>query len=229
MPCSCSLILSPEPLTPSSPIRPMPPGGAPRRRRTNPPPRSIPAWGTMRPRPLTGTPRTRGPGPAGRQSGSVTPESSASRRPGVYVHRLAPAPRRQRRPPVGRVDLAGNRCLGQGQQPAPERPVPAAGGVHCLGLQRRYAHQPPSALSPRCVQVRQSPEPHPPDGEAPPAHAGHREDHRAGGHILDPFAGSGTTVLAAMLEGYTATGIEVTDEYAMLARERIARELEPCA
>lgn len=33
-------------------------GGAPRRRRTNPPPRSIPAWGTMRPRPLTGTPRT---------------------------------------------------------------------------------------------------------------------------------------------------------------------------
>ena len=31
-----------------------------------------------------------------------------------------------------------------------------------------------------------------------------------GGHILDPFAGSGTTVLAAVLEGYTATGIEVT-------------------
>ena len=50
-----------------------------------------------------------------------------------------------------------------------------------------------------------------------------------GGHILDPFAGSGTTVLAAVLEGYTATGIEVTDEYARLARERIARELEPCA
>ena len=50
-----------------------------------------------------------------------------------------------------------------------------------------------------------------------------------GGHILDPFAGSGTTVLAAVLEGYTATGIEVTDEYARLARERITRELEPCA
>ena len=32
-----------------------------------------------------------------------------------------------------------------------------------------------------------------------------------GGHILDPFAGSGTTVLAAVQEGYTATGIEVTD------------------
>jgi site-specific DNA-methyltransferase (adenine-specific) len=46
-----------------------------------------------------------------------------------------------------------------------------------------------------------------------------------GGHILDPFAGSGTTVLAAVLEGYTATGIEVTDEYAHRARERIEREL----
>ena len=46
-----------------------------------------------------------------------------------------------------------------------------------------------------------------------------------GGHILDPFAGSGTTVLAAVLEGYTATGIEVTDEYARRARERIAKEV----
>ena len=46
-----------------------------------------------------------------------------------------------------------------------------------------------------------------------------------GGHILDPFAGSGTTVLAAVLEGYTATGIEVTDEYARRARERIEQEL----
>jgi site-specific DNA-methyltransferase (adenine-specific) len=50
-----------------------------------------------------------------------------------------------------------------------------------------------------------------------------------GGHILDPFAGSGTTVLAAVLEGYTATGIEVTDEYARRARERIAQELAQAA
>ena len=34
-----------------------------------------------------------------------------------------------------------------------------------------------------------------------------------------------TTVLAAVLEGYTATGIEVTDEYARRARERIAKEV----
>ena len=50
-----------------------------------------------------------------------------------------------------------------------------------------------------------------------------------GGHILDPFAGSGTTVLAAVQEGYTATGIEVTDTYAELARERIQAELGKAA
>ena len=46
-----------------------------------------------------------------------------------------------------------------------------------------------------------------------------------GGHILDPFAGSGTTVLAAVKEGYDATGIEVTDVYADLARKRLETEL----
>jgi len=46
-----------------------------------------------------------------------------------------------------------------------------------------------------------------------------------GGRILDPFAGSGTTVLAAVLEGYSATGIEVSDEYVRRSKERIAQEL----
>ena len=50
-----------------------------------------------------------------------------------------------------------------------------------------------------------------------------------GGRILDPFAGSGTTVLAAVLEGYTATGIEASGEYVRLARERIEKGLEQCA
>ena len=45
-----------------------------------------------------------------------------------------------------------------------------------------------------------------------------------GGHILDPFAGSGTTVLAAVLEGYRATGIEMSDYYVQAARERLERE-----
>ena len=46
-----------------------------------------------------------------------------------------------------------------------------------------------------------------------------------GGRILDPFAGSRTTVLAAVLEGYSATGIEVSDEYVRRSKERIAQEL----
>ena len=49
------------------------------------------------------------------------------------------------------------------------------------------------------------------------------------GRILDPFAGSGTTVLAAVLEGYEATGIEMSEEYARLAAERIEAELKQAA
>ena len=47
-----------------------------------------------------------------------------------------------------------------------------------------------------------------------------------GGHILDPFAGAGTTVLGAVLEGYSATGIEFSKVYAEKARERLSQTLE---
>lgn len=46
-----------------------------------------------------------------------------------------------------------------------------------------------------------------------------------GGRILDPFAGSGTTVLAAVQEGYSATGFEMSEEYAARAVERISTAL----
>lgn len=42
-----------------------------------------------------------------------------------------------------------------------------------------------------------------------------------GGMILDPFAGSGTTIQAAHLEGYSAIGIEMVEAIAEVARERI--------
>jgi site-specific DNA-methyltransferase (adenine-specific) len=50
-----------------------------------------------------------------------------------------------------------------------------------------------------------------------------------GGIILDPFAGAGTTVLAAKLEGYPAIGIEVTAHYAAAAQKRIAEYEEQTA
>jgi len=43
-----------------------------------------------------------------------------------------------------------------------------------------------------------------------------------GGIILDPFAGSGTTLLAAKLEGYGYLGCEISDYYATIAQQRLA-------
>jgi site-specific DNA-methyltransferase (adenine-specific) len=42
-----------------------------------------------------------------------------------------------------------------------------------------------------------------------------------GGRILDPFAGSGTTLVAAQQEGYRWVGVEMTDHYAEVARDRV--------
>lgn len=43
------------------------------------------------------------------------------------------------------------------------------------------------------------------------------------GLVLDPFAGSGTTLEAALLEGRRATGIELTADYLPLIEERLRR------
>jgi DNA modification methylase len=43
-----------------------------------------------------------------------------------------------------------------------------------------------------------------------------------GGTVLDPFAGSGTTLVAAVLEGMNAIGCEMTDEYLPIIRGRVA-------
>jgi site-specific DNA-methyltransferase (adenine-specific) len=43
-----------------------------------------------------------------------------------------------------------------------------------------------------------------------------------GGTVLDPFAGSGTTGIAATLEGFGFLGIELSEDYAQIALQRIA-------
>jgi DNA modification methylase len=43
--------------------------------------------------------------------------------------------------------------------------------------------------------------------------------------VLDPFAGTGTTLLAALKWGREAIGVELVPRYAKLAEECLAREL----
>ncbi|WP_366941608.1 DNA methyltransferase [uncultured Kushneria sp.] len=50
---------------------------------------------------------------------------------------------------------------------------------------------------------------------------------RPGGQILDPFAGSGTTLVAAELEGYGSTGIELSDHYHNIAQARLDEIRQP--
>lgn len=44
-----------------------------------------------------------------------------------------------------------------------------------------------------------------------------------GGTVLDPFAGSGTTGVAALLEGRRFVGVEMTDHYAEVAARRLRK------
>ena len=47
----------------------------------------------------------------------------------------------------------------------------------------------------------------------------------AGGLVVDPFAGSGTTCIAALRQGRRIVGIEISAEWAELARERVRADL----
>ena len=47
-----------------------------------------------------------------------------------------------------------------------------------------------------------------------------------GGRILDPFAGSGSTLAAAELEGYDSVGVELSEEIAKRAAERLGVEVK---
>lgn len=47
-------------------------------------------------------------------------------------------------------------------------------------------------------------------------------------YIIDPFLGSGTTVIAANKNGYNGIGIEFSKEYTLLSRDRIKEECPSC-
>ena len=47
-----------------------------------------------------------------------------------------------------------------------------------------------------------------------------------GGTVLEPFAGSGTTLEACIVEGFSVIGIELTEEYLPLILQRITKPIE---
>ena len=50
-----------------------------------------------------------------------------------------------------------------------------------------------------------------------------------GGTVLEPFAGSGTTVEACIVEGFQCIAIEREADYLPLIRQRIDRRCDPVA
>ena len=56
-------------------------------------------------------------------------------------------------------------------------------------------------------------------------HVRYLVSHYADGLVLDPFVGSGTTLLAAKQCGYDAIGIEISPEYCEIAAKRLAQEV----
>ena len=47
-----------------------------------------------------------------------------------------------------------------------------------------------------------------------------------GGTVLEPFAGSGTTLEACVIEGFNVIGIELTEDYLPLITQRITKPIE---
>lgn len=80
-----------------------------------------------------------------------------------------------------------------------DRPVPILPGAYRYATPQKRMHQTEKPLELMCEIVRIC---------------------EPGGCILDPFAGSGTTIAAAVMEGYSAIGIESVEYYAEAARRR---------
>lgn len=105
------------------------------------------------------------------------------------------------RPQKGRFRQQAEFIVWGSNGPMPvDRPVPILPGVFHYSMPQNRIHQTekPIGLMREVVQICEPK-----------------------GNILDPFAGSGTTLVAAKEEGYSATGIELAPVIAQSAQKRI--------
>lgn len=106
------------------------------------------------------------------------------------------------RPQKGRFRQQAEFIIWGSNGPLPiNRPVPVLPGVYSVPNEtkgRIHQTQKPVSLMRQLVRIT-----------------------KPGGHILDPFAGSGATLEAAKLEGYTAVGIEAVAEIYEAAKKRL--------
>lgn len=145
------------------------------------------------------------------------------RRARVAVHRLAAATADHRPTVVRRVHRARRGRLEQDPRRAPVAgALPQPIRVLVLGQQGEHASGPAGGGAAwdypiggtQSGQTFNDPQTHRSNAPA-------RADMRGGRRILDPFAGSRTTWIAADMEGYCWAGIEMTSHYFDMANARL--------
>jgi DNA modification methylase len=132
--------------------------------------------------------------------GGFTAERPASKGGASRFFYVAKASRKERN-----MGLEG---FEEGEPPASARSKPAEGRENALGRPRANHHPTvkPLKLMRYLVKLTSTP---------------------TGGIVLDPFAGSGTTAMAAKLEGRQYIGIDMSSEYCEIARARVASVDKP--
>ncbi|MDC6408121.1 hypothetical protein LOK82_05525 [Xylella fastidiosa subsp. multiplex] len=106
---------------------------------------------------------------------------------------------------------------------SPARPVPQPSRIYRLGVLWLDESQSASGHAGRRFCYRHSaPRKAAPSGKAVSADGASHKDRPPTSTVLDPFAGSGTTGVAALRAGHQFIGMEISPWYCDVAKQRLA-------